>query len=166
MNACRKLVLTICVSTFFSTIVNAQGSASNENANDEAHTLANSKAACKASTLTGYYIYAQDGFSVSGSEATQRIPFAQVGREYYDGAGAVSGVYTSSVNGKIQRGRYFGTYQVGGDCSGTVTFTDNLGQTYHYDIYLADGGEEFTFIQTDSGIVSAAFERRRGSSKN
>ncbi|MEO8033275.1 MAG: hypothetical protein ABI837_02510 [Acidobacteriota bacterium] len=118
-------------------------------------------AACKQSSLNGYYIYAQDGFVVSGTEASQRTPFAQAGREYFDGSGHMSGLYTASLNGKITSGKYSGTYVIGADCAGTVTFTDNLNQTYHFDIYSVDGGDEFSFIQTDPGIVSSAFERRR-----
>lgn len=123
---------------------------------------ARSNAACKLSSLSGDYIYAQDGFVVSGTEATQRTPFAQVGREHFDGAGHMSGVFTASLNGKITSGKYSGTYVINADCAGTVTFTDNLNQTYHFDIYSVDGGDEFSFIQTDPGIVSSAFERRRG----
>ena len=120
---------------------------------------------CSAATLKGSFIYAQDGFTVAGAEASQRTPFAQSGREYYDGFGNVSGVYTASLNGKIVRGRYAGTYIVGADCVATIVFTDNLGQTFHYDAFLADGGEEFSFIQTDNGVVSASFERRRAGEK-
>ncbi len=47
------------------------------------------------------------------------------------------------------------------DCTGTVTFTDNLNQTFHYDIYIGDDGAEFVFVQTDPNVVTAAYERRR-----
>ena len=47
------------------------------------------------------------------------------------------------------------------DCSGSVTFTDNLKQVSHYDIYATQGGDEFVFVQTDSGSITAAYERRR-----
>jgi hypothetical protein len=116
---------------------------------------------CTLATLKGSFIYAQDGFIIAGSEASQRTPFAQVGREYFDGAGTMSGVYTASLNGRIVRGRYNGTYTVGADCIATIVFTDNLGVTSHYDGYLADGGDEFAFVQTDSNVVTSAFERRR-----
>jgi hypothetical protein len=116
---------------------------------------------CHLSSLSGNYIYAQDGFIVSGSEATQRTPFAQVGRENFDGAGKMSGIYTASLNGKTTSGHYSGTYTMNADCMGTVVFTDNFNQTFHFDVYSADGGEEFVFIQTDAGVVSSAFERRK-----
>jgi len=120
---------------------------------------------CTLATLKGSFIYAQDGFIISGTEASQRTPFAQSGREYFDGNGNMSGIYTASMNGKISRGRYAGTYTVGPDCVASIVFTDNLGATFHYDGYLADGGEEFAFVQTDNGVVTSAFERRRASAK-
>ena len=123
-------------------------------------------APCTLASLKGSYIYSQDGFLISGAEASQRTPFAQVGREYFDGSGIMSGVYTASLNGRIVRGRYNGTYTVGADCVATIVFTDNLGVTSHYDGYLADGGEEFAFVQTDANVVTSAFERRRADDKN
>jgi hypothetical protein len=117
--------------------------------------------ACRTSSLQGNFIYAQNGFIISGSEATQRTPFAQVGRESYDGKGVVTGNYTISQNGKVTRAHYVGTYSLGSDCIGTVTFTDSAGQTFHYDIFVADAGDEFSFIQTDANVVSAAYERRK-----
>ena len=121
---------------------------------------------CTLATMKGSFIYAQDGFIVAGTNAGDRTPFAQSGREYFDGAGNMSGIYTASMNGRITRGRYAGTYTVGADCVASIVFTDNLGATFHYDGYLADGGEEFAFVQTDAGVVTAAFERRRASEKD
>jgi hypothetical protein len=121
---------------------------------------------CTLASLKGSYIYAQDGFIIAGSDASQRTPFAQSGREYFDGNGLMSGVYTASMNGRIVRGRYNGTYTIGADCVAAIVFTDNLGVTSHYDGYLADGGEEFAFVQTDTGVVTSAFERRRADTRN
>jgi hypothetical protein len=111
--------------------------------------------------LRGIYVYAQDGFDIMGDTAAQRTPFAQAGKEFFDGNGKMSGSFTASQNGKIVRGTYSGTYTVNSDCSGTVTFTDNTGKTFHYDIFVEVGGTEFSFIQTDAGVVTAGFERRQ-----
>jgi hypothetical protein len=116
---------------------------------------------CTVKTLEGNYIYAQDGFNVEGQTAKHRTPFAQSGKEFFDGAGKMSGVFTASLHGQIVRGNYAGTYTVNADCTGTVTFTDNAGQTFHFDVFIADGGKEFAFIQTDAGVVTAAYERKR-----
>jgi hypothetical protein len=116
---------------------------------------------CTVGTLKGNYVYAQDGFTIEGDTAAQRTPFAQIGREIFDGKGNMSGTASASLNGTIVRSTYAGTYAVNSDCSGTVTFTDNFNQTFHYDIFIRDGGREFVFIQTDAGVVTAAYERRK-----
>src|SRR6266705_914154 len=122
---------------------------------------AEAKSGCSVASLNGHYIYAQDGFTIQGQTANDRIPFAQVGREHFAGEGHMSGIYSASFNGGIVRGTYAGTYTMNSDCTGTVTFTDNLNQTFHYDIYIRDDGAEFVFVQTDPNVVTAAYERRR-----
>ena len=116
---------------------------------------------CSVGSLRGAYIYAQDGFTISGNTASQRTPFAQAGREMFNGDGTMSGAATANFNGTVTRVTYAGTYDVAPDCTGTVTFTDNTSVVSHYDIAVEDGGAEFGFIQTDANIVTAAFERRR-----
>lgn len=53
-------------------------------------------AGCAESTLKGSYVYAQDGFTISGDTATQRTPFAQGGRELFGGDGTMSGTARQS----------------------------------------------------------------------
>lgn len=119
---------------------------------------------CTLGTLRGNYIYAVDGFLVAGGTASERVPFAQAGREFFYGDGTMSGFGTLNVNGQVTRVAYSGTYTVDGDCTGSVVFTDNEGTVSHYDVAIEDGGAEFGFVQTDDNVVSAAFERRRTSS--
>lgn len=116
---------------------------------------------CSVATLRGAYLYAQDGFVIAGPTASERTPFAQAGREIFNGDGTMSGVATGNFNGTILRVTYSGTYAVEADCSGAVTFTDSENVVSHYDIAIQDGGVEFGFVQTDDNIVTAAFERRR-----
>jgi len=116
---------------------------------------------CTKSTLKGNYLYALDGFLIQGDTAAQRTPFAQSGRETYDGQGLISGAATASLNGTIVRSTYTGTYTVNPDCSGTVTFTDNFNQTFHYDIFIKDDDREFVYTQTDAGVVTAGYERKK-----
>lgn len=116
---------------------------------------------CSAASLKGAYIYAQDGFLVAGETASERIPFAQAGREVFNGDGTMSGFATANFNGETARLTYSGAYTVAADCTGAVTFTDGGGAVSHYDVFLEDGGAEFGFVQTDPGVVTAAFQRRR-----
>jgi hypothetical protein len=120
---------------------------------------------CSVATLRGAYLYAQDGFTIAGETASQRTPFAQAGREIFNGDGTMSGVATANFNGGVVRVTYTGTYTVEADCTGAVTFTDGDGVVSHYDIAIEDGGAEFGFVQTDANVVTAAFERRRTASQ-
>ena len=121
---------------------------------------ANAGDQCSPATMKGDYLYAQDGIILGKSTDKNRL-FAQAGREHFDGNGGMSGIYSGNFNGAIVRGNYSGTYVMKADCSGSVTFKDNLKQIYHYDVYATPGGDEFVFVQTDSSSVSAAYERRR-----
>lgn len=116
---------------------------------------------CTAGALKGAYIFALSGFKTAGESAAQRTPFAQSGREIFNGDGTMSGVSTASMNGTIVRLTYKGTYTVKPDCSGTVTFTDSQGQVANYDIFATPSGESFTYVQTDASVVSAGWERRQ-----
>ncbi len=120
---------------------------------------------CSVGTLRGAYIYAQDGFTIAGATADQRAPFAQAGRELFNGDGTMSGIATANFNGAAAHVTYTGTYTVEANCTGAVTFTDNNAVVSHYDIAIEDGGAEFGFVQTDANVVTAAFERRRTASR-
>ena len=115
---------------------------------------------CSIATLDGDYIYAQDGYQKDTTADAPFAPFAQAGRDTFDGMGNMSGVYSGNFNGTITRGNYDGTYTVEPDCSGSVTLTDNLGQTSHYDMYVAADGSELVFVQTDPNFITAAYEYR------
>jgi hypothetical protein len=114
-------------------------------------------ASCDLGTLHGTYLFAASGYLVSGGTST---PFAFSGHEHYDGAGAVQGVLTSSEGGTIASGTaYTGTYTVAADCTGALTVT--LGTiSAHYDLYIAPSGNNFTYTQTDPGVVLSATEQR------
>src|SRR5438045_2493277 len=61
-------------------------------------------------SLSGEYVYALDGFIVQGESG--HLPFAWAGKENYDGAGHVEGVFTASYNGVVTHRTYTGTYTV------------------------------------------------------
>jgi hypothetical protein len=115
---------------------------------------------CSLATMKGSYLYAQDGILL-GKSTDKNQPFAQAGREHFDGKGGMPGIYSGNFNGIIARGSYKGTYKMNSNCSGTVTFEDNQKNVSHYDIYATQNGNEFVFVQTDSSSITAAYERRR-----
>jgi len=83
-----------------------------------------------------------------------------VGRVSADGAGSLLATDTLSVEGTILRRTITGTYTIEPDCTGSVTFSDNFGQTTHLDYVLADGGDEIRLIQTDQDTIITGTARR------
>jgi hypothetical protein len=112
---------------------------------------------CSLATLRGTYIDAYGGFNI---ENGQQIPVAFAGQEVYYGDGTMTGMYSANINGTIaQNIPYTGTYTVNGDCTGTLTTTEEFG-TFHYDQFVGPKGDEFSWVATDPGVVAASFERR------
>ena len=112
---------------------------------------------CSQATLNGFYIFSGDGVDV-----TTDTKFASAGYEVYRGDGTMYGVNTITGNSGIFRNvRFTGTYTVNPDCSGTLT-TRDVGSTtdLHYDQFIMPSGKEFSWVQTDVGIISAGNERR------
>jgi hypothetical protein len=106
---------------------------------------------CTLESYNGRYVFAGDGkFS------------AIAGVEIYNGDGTVTGIFSQSLDGTIaQEVAYTGTYTVNPDCSSTVILTETVsGAVSHYSQFLGPKGEEFTWVQTDPGSVSAGFEKR------
>ena len=123
------------------------------------------QASCSLATLKGRYIFAYDGFNVSGPSAADRVPFAAAGHETYSGDGDVSGYSTTSTNGVVSAAAYAGTYTLGPDCSGTTTLTDAHDVTTHYNIVVQQNGLVVGYVGTDPNVVTAGYESRRSGSQ-
>ena len=106
---------------------------------------------CTLASYKGRYVFA------GGGKAS-----AIAGLEVYNGDGTMTGIYSQSTDGKVVRNiAYTGTYTVNPNCSSELTITETASQAVvHYDQFIAPSGEEFTWVQTDPGSVSAGFERR------
>jgi hypothetical protein len=108
---------------------------------------------CSEATLHGQYLFAVDGFDITGNE---QVPFASAGYDVYDGNGKVKGVSSGNFGGEVFRKEpYSGTYTVKADCTGT--FTSDGTQV---DLFIAPDGSMFTFVETDPGFVGSGFELR------
>ncbi len=119
------------------------------------------QATCSLATLNGRYIYAYDGFNVSGSSAADRVPFANAGHETYNGNGTVSGFSTTNTNGVVSAAAYTGTYTVEPDCSGTTDLIDENNVNSHYAIVIQQNGLVVGYAGTDPNVVTAGYESRR-----
>jgi len=109
---------------------------------------------CATATLSGTYLFAGDGLSISGGA---RTPLAFAGSERFDGAGHVAGTNSFSVGGvATRRAGFTGTYTLAANCAGTLTIGNNL----HFDFYASPSGDQFDYVQTDAGTVSTTTEHR------
>ena len=114
---------------------------------------------CSNATLKGTYLFAYDGWQIDADGV--RKPFAFSGIEIYNGDGTMRGIFSGSTDGVVDRIRgYTGTSTVHPNCTGEQTFTEDSGLVTHNDVFVAPSGDEFTFVQTDPGFVSAGSEPR------
>jgi hypothetical protein len=83
-------------------------------------------------------------------------PFAEVGRQTFDGKGNTDATATLSANGNIAKVTIEGTYTVNPDCTGSMTLSVSpLGATVHADFVIGDDGAELRAIVSESGVVES-----------
>jgi len=83
-------------------------------------------------------------------------PFAEVGRQTFDGKGNTDATATLSANGNIVKVTIAGTYTVNPDCTGTMTLNVSpLGAIVHADLVIGGDGAELRAIVSDSGVVES-----------
>ena len=96
-------------------------------------------------------------------------PFAEIGRQTFDGRGNTEGTATLSANGNINHVTFFGTYVVSPDCTGSMTlFVLPLGRTITLEFVIDDDGAELRALltstpsgNTESRVYTKQFSRGR-----
>jgi hypothetical protein len=121
--------------------------------------------ACSNATLRGSFGYTSVGTIVSLPGALAG-PFAEVGRETFDGNGKTHATATLSDDGNTLTATIDGTYVVNPDCTGSmtlnVTFPDGFGTALvHADFVIDEGGAELRAIVTDSGVVESRVYKKQ-----
>lgn len=119
--------------------------------------------ACSNASLQGSF-----GYSSTGTLLDSYVPppfagpFAEVGRQTFDGKGNTSGTATISSNGNINRVTIQGTYTVNADCTGSMTlFIPDFGATVHADFVIDRDGEEIRAIVTETGVIESRVYRKQ-----
>jgi hypothetical protein len=110
---------------------------------------------CTLATLKGTYLYENGGVEIGGSTPG---PLSGAGAETYNGKGGITFIGSGSSNGTafhFQTGT--GTYTVNPDCTGTEVDTN---PTAHYDTFIDPTGNQYTWVETDPGIVAQGTEYR------
>ncbi len=112
-------------------------------------------AGCSNATLNAAY-----GFTLSGQNYVNNMPWAFIGQFAGDGAGALKGTGTQSIKGSITRARFTGTYEVRPDCLGTATLNFGGGPAAVIDFVVVDDGREMHVIVADQGVIEFGTAKR------
>lgn len=125
---------------------------------------------CSNATLRGAFGYTSTGTLLDTYVPPPLAgPFAEVGRQTFDGKGITDATATLSANGNIVKVTIEGTYSVNPDCTGSSTLNVSpLGATVHADFVIGDDGAELRAIVTESGVVESRVyskQFRRGRNK-
>jgi hypothetical protein len=104
----------------------------------------------KAASIKGDYGAACTG-TVYGN------PFAAVGQVYCDGRSTCSGAGTINLNGVSLPWSYIGSYTLGADGRGQVTYDQTVAggpaPQLHIDFVVMKNGDELRGMPTDSGYI-------------
>lgn len=116
-------------------------------------------APCAAGTLKGQYVFAGRGFIEALEPGVQRMHY---GVFVFDGSGRMTGRQSSSRGGKIGRESLEGSYTLGGDCAGSMSFSfvAKPHTTTHWDLYVTSDGRKGHIIRMDDGNMAVrSFEK-------
>jgi hypothetical protein len=113
---------------------------------------------CSASSLQGGF-----GFTSTGTLLALPVPlagpFAEIGRQSFDGQGNTDGTATATPNGNLNHLTFQGTYVVNPDCTGSMTLhVAPINATVTLDFVIDDDGAELRAITT--GNVTGNIETR------
>jgi hypothetical protein len=119
--------------------------------------------ACSNATLHGSFAYSSTGALLDTYVPPPFAgPFAEVGKQTFDGKGKTQASATLSANGNIQQVTIEGTYHVNPDCTGSMTLYVLPFQSFvHADFVIDRDGAELRAIVTDSGVVESRVYRKQ-----
>jgi len=119
---------------------------------------------CSLATLRGSFGYSSTGTLLdSYVPAPFAGPFAEVGRQTFDGKGNTNATATISSNGNIQQQATIqGTYKVNADCTGSMTlYIVQFQSTVHADFVIDRDGAQIRAIGTDAGVIESRVYRKQ-----
>ena len=118
---------------------------------------------CSNATLQGSFGFTSTG-TLLALPAPLAGPFAEVGRQTFDGKGNTDATATLSANGNIVNVTVQGTYVVNPDCTGSMTLgVAPLGITMHADFVIDDDGAQVRAIVTEPGTVESRVYQKQSS---
>jgi hypothetical protein len=118
---------------------------------------------CTKATLKGGFGYTGTGALLAAYVGpTDAGPFAEVGRQTFDGKGHTDATATLSANGDISQVTVEGTYTVKSDCTGTMTLNISpFGSTVDLNFVIDEDGKEIRAIVSDVNVIESRVYRRQ-----
>jgi hypothetical protein len=121
---------------------------------------------CSSAKLRGGFGYTGTGTLLEPFvEPPLAGPFAEVGRQTFDGHGNTQATATLSANGNITPVTIEGTYAVNLACTGSMTlnisFPDGSQATVHADLVIDDDAAEFRAIVTEAGVIESRVYKKQ-----
>ena len=118
---------------------------------------------CSNALLKGSYGYTGTGALLAAYVGpTDAGPFAEVGRQTFDGKGHTDAIATLSANGDISQVTVEGTYTVKSDCTGTMTLNIvQFGSTVDLNIVIDEDGNEIRAIVSDVNVIESRVYRKQ-----
>ena len=116
---------------------------------------------CSNASLQGSFGFTSTG-TVLASPPPFAGPFAEIGRQTFDGRGNTEATATLSANGNIVRVTVQGTYVVNPDCTGSMTlYVFELGSSFNADFVIDDDGAELRAIVTETGAIESRVYKKQ-----
>jgi hypothetical protein len=125
------------------------------------HEAGEDRKACSNASLDGGF-----GFTATGTllalPSPFAGPFAEIGRQTFDGSGNTGGTGRLSANGNIVRVTVQGTFGVNPDCTGSMTlYILPVGSTASLDFVIDADGEELRAIVTEAGAIESRVYKKQ-----
>ena len=116
---------------------------------------------CSTASLQGSFGFTSTG-TLLALPPPSAGPFAEIGRQTFDGQGNTDATATLSANGNIKRVTVVGTYVVNPDCTGSMTLlVSPFGSTVNLDFVIDDDGAELRAIVTGAGSIESRVYRKQ-----
>lgn len=116
---------------------------------------------CSNASLRGSFGFTSSGALIAAPPPLAG-PFAEIGRQTFDGSGNTDATATLSANGNSRTVTVDGTYLVNPDCTGSMTLlVAPFGSTVNLDFVVDDDGQELRAIVTGSGAVESRVYRKQ-----
>jgi hypothetical protein len=116
---------------------------------------------CSNASLQGSFGFTSTG-TLLAVPAASVGPFAEVGRQTFDGRGNTDATATLSANGNIARVTVRGTYVVNPDCTGFMTlFVSPFNSTVTLHFVIDDDGAELRAIVAGTGSIESRVYKKQ-----